>query len=96
MLCHVVLVGAVHSDSTVSVVSFDIASTLKQKVGVALPASAAQLPKGDLTSRESSDVLAADSVGRWSGREEATSIRIQLLSLSSPVVHWLALWFRNP
>ena len=29
-----------------------------------------------LTSRESLEVLAADSVGRLSGREEATSIRI--------------------
>ena len=44
--------------------SFDIAVTLKQKVGVALPASAAPPPKGDLTSRESLEVLAADSVGR--------------------------------
>ena len=51
-------------DSTVSVVSFDIAGTLKQKVGVAFPASAAPSPKGDLTSRESLEVLAADSVGR--------------------------------
>ena len=40
-----VSVGAVHSDSTVSVVSFDIAGTLKQKVGVALPTSAAPPPK---------------------------------------------------
>ena len=55
MWCFTVLVGAVHNDSTVSVVSFDIAGTLKQKVGVALPASA------DLTSRESVEVLAADS-----------------------------------
>ena len=37
-----VLVGAVHNDSTVS---FDIAGTLKQKVGAALPASAAPPPK---------------------------------------------------
>ena len=29
-----------------------------------------------LTSRESLEVLAADNVGRQSGREEATSIRI--------------------
>ena len=36
-----VSVGTVHNDSTVSVVSFDIAGKLKQKVGVALPASAA-------------------------------------------------------
>ena len=40
-----VSVGAVHYDSTVSVVSFDIVGTLKQKVGVALPASAAQPKK---------------------------------------------------
>ena len=45
MWCFAVSVCAVHSDSTVSVVSFDIAGTLKQKVGVALPASAAPLPK---------------------------------------------------
>ena len=32
--------------------------------------------KGDLTSRENSKVLAADSVGRWSCHEEATSIGI--------------------
>ena len=59
-----VSVGAVHNDSTVSVISFDIAGTLKQKVGVALPASTAPPPKGDLTSRERLEVLAADSVGR--------------------------------
>ena len=59
-----VSVSAVHNDSTVSVVSFDIAGTPKQKVGVELPASAAPPPKGDLTSRESLEVLAADSVGR--------------------------------
>ena len=64
MWCFAVLVGAVHSDSTVSVVSFDIAGTLKQKVGVALPASAAPPSKGDLTSRESLEVLTADCVGR--------------------------------
>ena len=51
MWCFTVLVGAVHNYSTVSVVSFDIAGTLKQKVGVALPASAAPPPTGDLTSR---------------------------------------------
>ena len=45
MWCLAVSVSAVHNDSTVSVVSFDIAGTLKQKVGVALPASAAQPPK---------------------------------------------------
>ena len=43
---------------------FDIAGTLKQKVGVALPTPAAPLPKGDLSSRESLEVLAADSVDR--------------------------------
>ena len=45
MWCLAVSVGAVHSDSTVSVVSFDIAGTLKQKIGTALPASAAPPPK---------------------------------------------------
>ena len=45
MRCFAVLVDAVHSDSTVSVVSFDIAGTLKQKVRAALPASAAPPPK---------------------------------------------------
>ena len=60
MWCIVVSDGAVHSDSTVS---FDVTGTLKQKVGVALPTSATPLPKGDLTSRESLEVLAADSVG---------------------------------
>ena len=52
MWCFAVSVDAVNTDSTVSVVIFDIAGTLKQKVGVALPASAAPPPKGDLTSRE--------------------------------------------
>ena len=51
MRCFSVSVSAVHSDSTVGVVSFDIAGTLKQK-------------EGDLTSRESSVVLAVNSVGR--------------------------------
>ena len=41
-----------------------IAGTLKQKVCVALSASAAPPPKCDLTSRVSLEVLAADSVGR--------------------------------
>ena len=45
MWCFAVSVGAVHNDYTVSVVNFDIAGTLKQKVGVALPASAAQPQK---------------------------------------------------
>ena len=40
MWCYAVLVGAVHNDSTVSVVSFDIAGTLKQK-----SASTAPTPK---------------------------------------------------
>ena len=61
MWCFAVSVGAVHNDSTISVVSFDIAGTLKQKVGVALPTLVAPLLKGDLTSRESFEVLA---VGR--------------------------------
>ena len=60
----VVSVGAVHNDSTVSMVSFDIVSTLKQNVGAALQALSAPPPKGDLMSRESLEVLAADSVGR--------------------------------
>ena len=64
MWCFAVSVGAVHNDSTVSVVSFDIAGTLKHKVGVTLPTSVAPLPNGDLTSRESFEVLSADSVGR--------------------------------
>ena len=51
MWCFAVSVDAVHSDSTVSVVSFDIAGTLKQNVGVALPASADPPPKGDLMIR---------------------------------------------
>ena len=64
MWCFAVSVGGVHNDSTVSVVSVDIAGTLKQKVVVAVPTSAAPPPKGDLTSRERLEVLAADSVGR--------------------------------
>ena len=74
MWCFAVSVGAVQNDSTVSVVSFDIVGTLKQNVGVALPTScfsvvalptsATPLLKGDLRSRESSEVLAADSIGR--------------------------------
>ena len=59
-----VSVGAVHNDSTVSVVGFDITGTLKQKVGAALPASAAPPQKSDLLSRESLEVLAVDSVDR--------------------------------
>ena len=64
MRCLAVSVGSVHNDSTVSMVSIDITGTLKQKVDVALPASAAHPQKGDLTSRESLEVWAADSVGR--------------------------------
>ena len=45
MWCCAVSVGTVHNDSTVNVVSLAIAGTLKQKVGVALPASAAPPPK---------------------------------------------------
>ena len=63
MWCFAVSVGAVHNDSTVSVVSFDIAGTLKQNFGVTLPASAAPPPIGDLTSRESLEAKAADIVG---------------------------------
>ena len=58
------LTGFLEPWNPVSVVSFDIAGSLKHKVGVALPTSAAPLPKGDLTSRGSLEVLAADSVGR--------------------------------
>ena len=64
MLCFAVSVSAVHSDFTVNVANFDIADTVKQKVGVALSASAAPPPKGELTSRESLEVLATYSVGR--------------------------------
>ena len=64
MWCFAISVAAVHNDSTVSAVGFDIACTLKQNVGIALPASADTRPKGDLSSRERSDVLAAESVGR--------------------------------
>ena len=41
MRCFAASVDAVHDDSTVIAVVFDIASTLNLKVGVALPASAA-------------------------------------------------------
>ena len=54
----------VEAGTDLDVVNFDIAGTLKQKVGVALPTSTAPLPKGDLTSSESLKFLAADSVGR--------------------------------
>ena len=64
MLCFAVSFGAVHGDSTVSVVSFDIACTLKQKVGVHCRNRPLSHQKGDLINRESSEFLAADSVGR--------------------------------
>ena len=59
-----VSVGAVHSDSTVSVVSFDIAGTLKQMSEQQCRHRPLRHLKGDLTSRESLEVLSADSVGR--------------------------------
>ena len=46
--------------------------------------------KGDLTSRESSEALAIDSVGRQSAREEATSI-LTSPSLSSYKVNLITL-----
>ena len=61
MRCFAVSVGA---DFTDSVASFDIAGTQKQKARAALQASDTPPPKGDLTSRESLEVLAADSIGR--------------------------------
>ena len=63
MWCFAVSVDADHNDSTVSVVSFDIDGTLMLIDGLALPESAASPPKRRLTSRESSEDLAADSVG---------------------------------
>ena len=63
MWCFAVSVGAVHKDYTVSVVSFDIAGTLKQKVGVALPASAVPPPKRQFDEKRKFGNLAADSVG---------------------------------
>ena len=59
MTYFLVSVGAVHNDSTVSVVSFDIAGTQKQ-----MSEQQCRHLKGDLTSRESSVVLATGSVGR--------------------------------
>ena len=77
MRCFAASVGVVHDDSTVSVVRFDIAGTLNQKDVAALPPSAACHQKGDLTSRESSEVwLPIESVGK-SGRKESTSCRIE-------------------
>ena len=45
MWCFAFSVSAVHNDSTVCVVSFDIAGTLMQKVGITLPASVALPPR---------------------------------------------------
>ena len=53
-----VSVGEVHNDSTVSVVCFDIAGILKQKVRVALQELAAPQQKCDFTSRESFEAFA--------------------------------------
>ena len=64
MRCFTVLVGAVHDDSTVGMVSFDIASILKQKSEQQCRYRPLRHLKGDLMSRESLEVLAADSVGR--------------------------------
>ena len=52
--CFTVSVGTVHTDSIVSVVSFDIAGTLKQLI---------RHQKVDVMSRENWEVLAANSVG---------------------------------
>ena len=71
-----VSVGAAHGDSNVNVVSFDIAGTQKQSRSSIVDIGRSATKKGDLTSRESLEVLAAYSVGSLSGREEATSIRI--------------------
>ena len=76
MECFTASAGAVHENSTVSVVSFDIAGTLKQKAEQQCRHRPLRHLKCDMTSRESLEVLAADSVGRLSGYEEATSIRI--------------------
>ena len=48
--------------------------------------------KGDLTSRERSEALAIDSVSRWYGREEATSIQT---GISSQMVRWMQGWLSN-
>ena len=53
---------------------FDIAGTLKQKSEQQCWHRPLRHQKGDLTIRESSEVLAVDSVGRRNGCEEATSI----------------------
>ena len=47
-----------------SVVSFDIAGTLKQKVGAALPASGAPPTKRRFDDKRKQEILVADSVGR--------------------------------
>ena len=60
MRCFADSIGTFFDDSTDSVVSFDIAGTQNQKVGVSLPASAALPPKIDLKSRECTKVLAAE------------------------------------
>ena len=76
MWCFAVSVDAVYNDSTVSVVCFDISGTLKQKVGVALPASAALPPKSRFNEWRKFRTLSSYSVGRLSGRKEATSTQI--------------------
>ena len=48
---------------------FDIAGTLRQKSEQQCWHRPPRHQKGDLTSTECSNVLAVDSVGRWSGRE---------------------------
>ena len=50
--------------------------------------------KGDLTSRESSEVLAIDYFGKWSGREEATIIRTMWWSENYERIHisWWQGW----
>ena len=73
MRCFAVLVGTVHDDSTVSL---DVAGMLKQKSEQHFRHRPLRHLNGDLTSRESLAVLAIDSVGRSSGRDEVTSIRI--------------------
>ena len=50
MRCFAVSFGAVHYDSTVCVVSFDIAGTMNQKVGIALAASTFPPPQRQFVS----------------------------------------------
>ena len=65
-------------------VHFDIAGTLKQKSEQQWRHRQLCHQKGHLTSRECSEGLAVNSVGRRQGREEATSIQtIQTFSLSA-------------